>query len=272
FSSKDLNFKVKDKFGLTFILKAYYQGGCWDTTSFRVNVHELPVGTFTTKSSCEGESISVKNTTDTSGRDLSFSWKIDTWTQTAFEPSKVLDTAGKYIVFLSVTDQNSGCTNESNGEIEIYQNPIPTFDVKNACFGEPTTVINTTAHDVSANYFRWHLPTNKPFNKDTFTFTSPVTEAVIGLEYKDVRGCYAIVFDTVEMADVSINITGPTELCENQSGDFIADVSPQNASIKWYLNDFYYSSNHDETIIIASANAGNHVVVGKIGYAGCYAM
>lgn len=258
YQTKNLSLAVKDKFDLVYLLKSYYPGGCWDTISKRVSVFATPTLSMALLSSCEGDKLKISNQTDTSSSTINFVWKVNNKDAgTNYHPNVVGSAPGIQSVNLKGTDVSTGCWSQITQDLTVYGNPKPTFKVINPCSNQNMLLVHTTQHTAPPNYFRWHLPTFKPFNKDTLKLQNDQSASiVIGLEYKDQKGCFGFYQDTIDLENVSASFALGASHCElNQLETKAVVVSPKG-TFYWVMDDNILGS--DSLLKVSLTQTGKH--------------
>lgn len=206
-------------------LLAHYSTGCDDLKKDTFVLYSNPVPTFTSKSVCEGQPVKIVNTTDTIGQSLAFIWKSGIQTSTLFNPTNISLGKGVQNIELYAKSAISGCSAKVTNQVEIWENPVPTFDYLNNCKGQQLKLINTTNSPRPLLWFEWDLGIFKPQNKDTFLYKIPSdsNSLWIGLRMVDNRSCIGETFKKVDilsvLADFSIDSVckGAPTNCINKS-------------------------------------------------------
>jgi len=238
YSSKDLVMPIKDRFDLTFLLKSYYPGGCWDTVSHRLYVNNVPDVSFDVESACEKENIKLSNNTDTSKSTFDFTWQIDSKVvATGYNPNFNLNQEGSHTMTLTVLDKKTGCSASKTKSFTVFKNPLPTFTANNACSEQNMKLVHTTNHSSPPNYFRWHLPESKPFNKDSvFVSTGNKKRIPVRLEFKDQRGCFGVTEDTIDIEQIMASFNSANELCVGDNFEAVSTTKPILSPLTWYVD------------------------------------
>ncbi|MFY0674301.1 MAG: PKD domain-containing protein [Bacteroidia bacterium] len=130
--------------------------GCTDKLTQDVTVYPAPDAAIALTNGCEPDTISFKNNSIYKGSDaLSYEWDFGNGNTSNIEnPMYQYGTAGTYLVKMIVTSSN-GCTDSSNGSIEIYAVPTADFSVANACLGDTTIFTNNCSGTITE--YNWFL-------------------------------------------------------------------------------------------------------------------
>ena len=117
-------------------LYAESAGGCGAFHTELLEIHQLPLASFTHLGNCEGQSVNFTNTSVDGNAPIStYLWNFDqqgTNSSTLANPSCLFMNAGIYQVALEVSDTN-GCTDTVNISVDILASPSASFTVNNAC-------------------------------------------------------------------------------------------------------------------------------------------
>ncbi|MEI6060001.1 MAG: PKD domain-containing protein [Bacteroidota bacterium] len=127
-------------------LVAWNSGGCADTVSKQVTIHELPTVNFTSVSGCENDSThfissALVNATAVVSRLWDFG---DGYTSPEIDPFHIYAATGAYLVTLTVTD-TAGCVNSKSYTVAVLPPPVAFFQATS--MGCSTIPVNF--HDLS---------------------------------------------------------------------------------------------------------------------------
>ena len=117
-------------------LYAESAGGCGAFHTEVLEIHQLPLASFTHLGNCEGQSVNFTNTSVDGDAPIStYLWNFDqqgTNSSTLANPSCLFMNAGNFDVSMGVSDTN-GCTDTINISVDILASPNASFTVNNAC-------------------------------------------------------------------------------------------------------------------------------------------
>ena len=117
-------------------LYAESAGGCGAFHTEVLEIHQLPLASFTHLGNCEGQSVNFTNTSVDGDAPIStYLWNFDqqgTNSSTLANPSCLFMNAGNFDVSMGVSDTN-GCSDTINISVDILASPNASFTVNNAC-------------------------------------------------------------------------------------------------------------------------------------------
>ena len=117
-------------------LYAESAGGCGAFHTEVLEIHQLPLASFTHLGNCEGQSVNFTNTSVDGDAPIStYLWNFDqqgTNSSTLANPSCLFMNAGNFDVSMGVSDTN-GCTDTVTISVDILASPNASFTVNNAC-------------------------------------------------------------------------------------------------------------------------------------------
>lgn len=153
-------------------LSVISNNGCFDDTTIAVEVHNIPIPTWTSLSSCNGDPVqfTITNFNPTS----SYQWNFgDGNTASAGNTSHLYATAGTWNVTLEETDAN-GCVGTSTFTIEVYEIPTASFLPVTGCENNALQFMNTSLASATTNY-NWTFgdgTTESTLNNPSHTYLS----------------------------------------------------------------------------------------------------
>ena len=128
-------------------LYAESAGGCGAFHTEVLEVHQLPLASFTHLGNCEGQLVNFTNTSVPGDAPIStYLWNFDqqgTNSSTLANPSCLFMNAGNFDVSMEVSDTN-GCTDTINISVDILASPNASFTVNNACEGADVVIQNNS--------------------------------------------------------------------------------------------------------------------------------
>ncbi|MCB0496864.1 MAG: PKD domain-containing protein [Cyclobacteriaceae bacterium] len=128
----------------TVQLKAYSEFGCVDSAKTTLSVIQGPEVDFSWDKSCEGETTSFADNTNTFGNTVdSWAWIMDGQLKTDENPTHSFTASGTYPIQLSVTLANN-CSQTLSKEIIVKQSPTLQFSYKEGCGSSSATFYDLT--------------------------------------------------------------------------------------------------------------------------------
>jgi PKD repeat protein len=220
-------------------LITYNTGGCSDTVTKQVTIHELPMVNFTSAAGCENDSTQfISSTFVNENATVSRLWDFgDGYTSPEIDPYHIYASTGSYTVSLTVTD-TAGCINSITHVVSISPPPIAFFQSSAlSCSNYPMffTDLSTVANSQFISWF-WDFGDgsdtliNAPLNPDishiyTISGSYPVTLKVV-----TAQGCEAIFTQTVNVLASPLAGFSFTNTCLNSAVSFVNLTSPNNGT------------------------------------------
>lgn len=129
-------------------LVALDTNGCNDTFNLQTIIYEKPKASFAANSVCLGEKVQFINHTTLSGstntNGVKWFWNFgNTLTDTSKNPGINYTLPGVYSINLRATAIGD-CFDDTTQTIEIFSTPSAEFNADSVCFGDSTTIINTS--------------------------------------------------------------------------------------------------------------------------------
>jgi len=131
-------------------LYAESAGGCGAFHTEVLEIHQLPLASFTHSGNCQGQLVNFTNTSVDGNAPIStYLWNFDQAasgsanTSSLPNPSCSFINAGIYQVALQVSDTN-GCMDSVNISVDIQASPNASFTVNNACEGANAVIQNNS--------------------------------------------------------------------------------------------------------------------------------
>ncbi|MDN5201348.1 PKD domain-containing protein [Fulvivirgaceae bacterium BMA10] len=147
----------------TFVAQLVVQNGCnIDTFSQQITVLALPEVSFEGPGAlCLGQEARFMNTSpDPTGSIWDFGTGAPLF-QGSIPPPHMYKSPGVYNVSLTIVDPLNGCENTVSQNIEIFEQPIASFDIpENVCQGETFSIQNLSTH---SDTFFWQFKTGQGF-------------------------------------------------------------------------------------------------------------
>ena len=129
-------------------LYAESAGGCGAFHTELLEIHQLPLASFTHLGNCEGQSVNFTNTSVDGDAPIStYLWNFDqqgTNSSTLPNPSCLFMNAGIYQVALEVSDTN-GCSDTVSISVDILASPNASFSFNNTCETNNVLFNNTSS-------------------------------------------------------------------------------------------------------------------------------
>jgi gliding motility-associated-like protein len=231
---------------------------CVATTTHVLTVENSPapeVSFTSTAPACGNDPVDFSFDGDPAG--LDFDWDFGpgatTSTSTAVNPSGIVfDNNGTQTITLTVTDAGSGCWNEAQQTINIYQDPVASFDFTDSiCIGASLDFLNTGSTGQEYSY-TWDFGTGATPSTSSAKNPSGIKYSSGGdkiITYTvSTSNCSETLTDTVHVKNSpqpEIEFTSTAPDCENDeitftilnydpqfdySWDFGADATPGTSS------------------------------------------
>lgn len=227
---------------------------------------------FTNQNFCSGYPVNFTSFNN-SATITSYLWNFgDSNTSNQPHPSHTFTAPGIYLTSLEVLDSN-GCSNRIQKEIQLFNKPLPDFEVPNTspvCTHQPYQFINTTVFDSGLSpEWKWSVndvEVSGNFNLE-WTFSSPTAQTIKLVA--SIPGCS----DTTEKV-ISALSEGPlvdfsiSGYCQGTSVAFTNQSTGLVHSYLWDFGDGQHSTNINPDNIYALP--GNYqVTLTAFGVSGC---
>ncbi len=204
--------------------------GCVGSSTLPVIMRCLPVPSFTFNNSCKNEAVQFNNTSSnglgTSGILNNF-WNLNPTTSTSQNPINTYSTSGTKNISLTVTDQY-GCIDSLSLPITIYELPIASFTVSNACLnsnvvlGSTSTILlpdNISAYSWDFGIGSVPSSTSNVQNPLNLTYNSSGVKT-ISLTVTANTSCTATITNTVTIYPQPVANFSTTSVCQSTATAF----------------------------------------------------
>jgi gliding motility-associated-like protein len=134
-------------------------GGCADDSVMQIVVHPSPVADFSANNYNQcfpGHNFIFTNNSSIYAGVMKYLWTYgDGKSDTAFQPSHIYSTFGKYTIKLLINTPAGGCTDSLLKDVELYPVPDADFSVRGVCQDIRVPVINRTFNNSNStvNYY-----------------------------------------------------------------------------------------------------------------------
>lgn len=137
-------------------LKATTSSGCEQSYAADVTIHSKPQVDFEAEAVCDGTPSSfIDKTSISPPQRLAYAWDFgDGSSSTLATPAKQYLNADEYEVRLLVTSEH-GCSDTVMKKVKVFEQPMASFTVANACFGQSIRLQNKSFTNVSAMTYWW---------------------------------------------------------------------------------------------------------------------
>ncbi|MBR9861484.1 gliding motility-associated C-terminal domain-containing protein, partial [bacterium] len=204
---------------------------CFVIDSGTVEVDPKPVASFIVKQKCNDQTIEFVNTGNTA------IWNLGDGSTSVLDSFEYrYDTAGNYAVELQVVN-SFGCRDTTSENVQVFNDPIPDFNIKNVCRFDSQWVSNRSQ-----------------------TFAEPITSAVFNMDNGETvsnldsfkyayqnAGIYQVELTITTLPGCTYSTTRNVEIYALPNAAFV--LSPENADI----------FNSEVTVIDESGNADSVV-------------
>jgi len=208
-----------------------------------------PVATFIVSNACVGVGLNISNTSnDTSGGTVTgYNWDFGnngSYDSQNAIPNYAFNTAGTQPIKL-VVENNFGCKDSVVNNVQIFENPVVSFSLQNACPNSSITISNTsniTAPDNITSY-------NWTFGIGALPTTTSTQQTPTGLNYNSSgvqtvsltltsnNSCTATATQTVMINPQPVASFSTTSVCAGLTTMF-TDLSTPTGSITNWAWDF----------------------------------
>lgn len=190
------------------------------------------------------------------------SWSYNYWTldfdsiYISWDFDILFDSIGEKTVYL-VMKQNNKCLDTAAFVMNVFPNPIPSFDQIQICYGDTIQLKNSTETTSDSYFSKWIVE-----NIDTFTtrdlsfFTSQAGNKNITLEIISEENCIGSLTDKIYVIKNEINDFENIRLCNNETKLIRPRYTLDNDSIvefKWLFEAF---ENLDSILLFSSSQLG----------------
>jgi len=206
----DTNSHIYTKAG-TFKVSLNIQNGdgCVDTQSRNITINPYPVASFLAANVCVGKPLTFSNSS--TGTGLSYLWNFGDSTSksnssTLANPAHTYDTAGIFIVILSVTN-SGGCTDTVSRTVNSVAPPV----VNKWSYKIHNQGVTFTPKDTTQKTYRWYFGTgdSSSAKKPFYTYKSKGKYSVKLVE-TNTTGCSAFYSDSITLTGVGFEqVSGP---------------------------------------------------------------
>tara|TARA_B110000046_G_scaffold68674_1_gene76715 strand:+ start:3568 stop:6837 length:3270 start_codon:yes stop_codon:yes gene_type:complete len=177
--------------------------GCTDTAGKVIYIHDKPSAEIAVDDVCEGDSAFFADSTSLPyGSITAWDWDFGDGSSngTSGFPIHMYNQSGYYTVQLAVED-NAGCVDTTDSVIQIFANPVPQFDIEDACDGLAVVLIDSSIPALSSIInLEWDVE-----NNGSIDYTTDTVNHVYGT-----HGQYAvqlIVYDSLGCRDSLTQLT-----------------------------------------------------------------
>lgn len=173
--------------------------GCKDSIERTVRISDKPDAGYSAFNACVGDDALFFDESDPNGDTIDYYiWDFGDGVQFKTSAPGAIHkyaTGGEYKPSLTVVTIN-GCSATAIEDVEVYNKPIPNFDVNDICLGEKIAFEDlSTSPDATIQQRRWTTGDGKSFSKKTFNYTYKVPgKYTVALVIANSNGC----IDTLE--------------------------------------------------------------------------
>jgi gliding motility-associated-like protein len=243
--------------------------GCIDTVTIPLQIHALPLASFTYQENCKGQLVSFLDaSTANSGAIQSWLWNFGNGANAITQnPQTIFASSVDYIVHLLVTN-SFGCIDDTSITIPIVA-PEADFTTDTSCYEQSTDFFDQSIGNIVAWNWDFGGGNTSAQQFPSHIFDLPGTH-IINLTVTSAEGCIAqktktiFVFDKPVVKFVADIYEGCPELCV-QFTDFTTCSDPI-VQWTWGIDSIFYSVNNPihcftdsgfkDVSLIATSNQG----------------
>ena len=222
-------------------LEATSDQGCVVSLSQYVYVSPKPIVNFTLNDICLGQEAGFFNNTTVAEGELSYLWDFGNGnTSQSINPTHEFSTYGIYNVKLKASTSQGGCADSLTQQIEVFQQPVATFEVKDNCLDSTIVFTNTSVFEGEEITYQWAFGDGSLSTNDnpTHQYTSPQTYTAI-LTAEAANGCSDTFSKPVKVYPVPVTDFIADGVCDNEAVEFrnLSAIPSGTISYAWQFGD-----------------------------------
>lgn len=235
--------------------KVFVQNGvCLEkqTPAYVVNIHPLPVVTFTNTEVCHEVTTQFTNTSSIASGTLEDAfWDFgDGSVSVDYDPSFTFPDDGSYLVELTMTS-DMGCENSATQAVTVHPNPSADFVFEDVCLGTESEFTDvSTISSGTINTYAWNFGDGSTdTGSDPDYFYSDFGEFEVVLRVTSDQNCSDEISQGITIYEMPVATFDAENHCEEETLAFDNNSSISDGGIfyTWNFGDSYESTDSNPT-------------------------
>ncbi|MFN8145353.1 MAG: PKD domain-containing protein [Bacteroidia bacterium] len=259
------NFNVTPNTTTTYNVLATNTYGCVDNAQVTVNVHAIPVASFTNSGAvCQFNNVSFTDQSSVNNETITaWSWDFgNSISANTQNPEVPYNAPGNYTISLVVTSA-AGCKDTVTQALNIWAKPVAAASHVDVCFGNPVNFDNTSSiSDATPLAYSWNLGDNTVSANATPSHTySSYGNYQATMVVTSTHGCVDSVNRSVNVFALPIAAFSTNTVCEDASASFVDGSSIPDGNIStWYWTFGDGNTGTDPSPNHSYVDAGNYPI------------